>query len=135
MTTKGRFRYAISISILASIEAAIVGLPVGYLLEKLQYSQAGEFEGPAILGSMAATSAVMSIAVLVISFALVVGRYRGESQRYPAIVRALAISVAIAVIGVVIAVLLKAARLPPWVIGLSAISLVVGLVHAFRLEQ
>ena len=134
MTTKGRFRYAISISILAGIEAAIIGLPAGYLLEKLQYSQAGEFEGPAILGSMAVTSAIMSITVLVISFALVTGLYRGESRQYPAITRALAISIAIAVIGIVIAVLLKAAWVPPWVIGLSAISLIVGLVHAFRLE-
>ncbi len=135
MTTQGRFSYAISISILGSIEAAIIGLPVGYLLEKLQSSQAGEFEGPAVLGSMAATSAVISIAVFVISFALVAGWHRGQSQRYPAIIRALVISIVIAVIGIVIAVLLKATWLPPWVIGLSATSLVIGLFHAFRLEQ
>jgi hypothetical protein len=127
LTPMARTGAAFAIAFLSAAEAAILSAPITYYVAKGP-RQVSEFEGIAVLGAMVVTAAVVVAIVFIAMFAFVVTRRKTAGWITPlgwTLCTALA---------VVMASLLtpRPQSAVPWLLGLSATVLTIGLMRIFR---
>jgi|SRR5579872_1180486 len=127
----GRFAYATGLGILSAIQAAILSLPLSFWYAVSSASKhKSEFAGIAVFGTMLIGAALTAAIVLVIAFMVVLISYDPESSVYRRAIPALLASVAFGIAAIVVTAVFDIGA--GWALALSALALVIGIIHVAR---